>query len=158
MSGQDIFDWSDSCYDFYSETAVKHFMNPVNSGRLEDANGKGRSNSSCIEDYLEISIRVEPDPERVVAARFRAAGSPAGQACCSVLTELVTERPLTELTAMTPADVEGALGGLPDRKRYCAELAVLALRAAVEDYHQREALRDPTAPSRFVPADHFLGA
>jgi NifU-like protein involved in Fe-S cluster formation len=142
MSGQEIYDWSENCFDFYSETAVRHFMNPVNTGRLEEADGRGCTTSSSIEDFLEISIKVDAGTERIEEARFRAVGSPAAMACCSVLTELIERRSLGEIEAITAEDVEQALGGLPARKQYCAELSMVALKAAIEDYRQRQAFRD----------------
>ena len=54
MSGQEIYDWSDNCFDYYSEIAVKHFMDPMNSGRLDNTNARGCTTSSTIEDFLEI--------------------------------------------------------------------------------------------------------
>ncbi|MFH2007610.1 MAG: iron-sulfur cluster assembly scaffold protein [bacterium] len=148
MSGQEIYDWAENCFDFYSEVAVRHFMNPVNSGRLEEADGRGCTTSSSIEDFLEISIKVDAATERIEEARFRAVGSPAAMACCSVLTVLIKRRSLGELEAITPQDVVEALGGLPERKRYCAELSLVALKAAVEDYRQRLSFRDARPPQR----------
>ncbi len=145
MSGQEVYDWSDNCFDFYSETAVKHFMNPVNSGRLDNANGRGCTTSSSIEDFLEISLNFSEETGQVEDARFRAVGSPAAMACCSVLTQLVMGKTADALDKFKPQDVTDALGGLPVRKIYCAELSLVALDAAVEDYRQRQRLQAPSA-------------
>lgn len=159
MSGQEIYDWSDNCFDYYSETAVKHFMNPVNSGRLDNANGRGCTTSSSIEDFLEISLHIAEDTGVVADARFRAVGSPAAMACCSVLTQLVLGKNLEELDALTPQDVTTALGGLPARKMYCAELCLVALDAAVEDFRQRQRMQLPSNRKKVAftksPSDHF---
>jgi len=161
MSGQEIYDWSDNCFDYYSETAVKHFMNPVNSGRLDNANGRGCTTSSSIEDFLEISICVDEERDVVADARFRAVGSPAAMACCSVLTQLVQGKTLSDLDRIESHHVTDALGGLPARKTYCADLCLVALGAAVEDYRQRRRMQAPNASdkARFSknPADRFAG-
>ncbi len=145
MSGQEVYDWSGNCFDYYSEMAVKHFMNPVNSGRLDNANGRGCTTSSGIEDFLEISLRFAKDTGLVADARFRAVGSPAAMACCSVLTQMVKGKSADVLDKLEPRDVTDALGGLPARKIYCAELCLVALKAAVEDYRQRQRLLAPDA-------------
>lgn len=148
MSGQEIYDWSDNCFDYYSEIAVKHFMNPVNSGRLDNTNGRGCTTSSTIEDFLEISLNIAEDTGVVTAARFRAVGSPAAMACCSVLTQMVQDKTLDDLDRIEAQDVTDALGGLPARKIYCAELSIVALEAAVEDFRQRQRLRAPAAKEK----------
>ncbi len=162
MSGQEVYDWSDNCFDFYSETAVKHFMNPVNSGRLDNANGRGCTTSSSIEDFLEISLQFDEETGLVVDARFRAVGSPAAMACCSVLTQLVLGKTSDELDKFESKDVTDALGGLPVRKMYCAELCLVALSAAVEDYRQRQRLQAPGTSDDVAfskaPTDRFADA
>jgi NifU-like protein len=162
MSGQEIYDWSDNCFDHYSERAVKHFMNPVNSGRLDNTNGRGCTTSPSIEDFLEISVHVDEDTDVVTDARFRSVGSPAAMACCSVLTLLVTGKPVEELDRILAQDIVDALGGLPERKLYCAELSIVALKAAIEDYRQRRRLqasspRDKVSFSK-SPVDRFADA
>jgi len=162
MSGQEVYDWSDNCFDYYSETAVRHFMNPVNSGRLDNANGRGCTTSSSIEDFLEISLHFAKDTGLVKDARFRAVGSPAAMACCSVLTQMVMGKSADVLEKLEPRDVTDALGGLPVRKIYCAELCLVALHAAVEDFRQRQRLLAPDAGGDVafskVPTDRFVDA
>ena len=162
MSGQEIYDWSDNCFDYYSEIAVKHFMNPVNSGRLDNANGRGCTTSSTIEDFLEISLYIDEETGVVTAARFRAVGSPAAMACCSVMTLLVQDKTLDELDQIRAQDVTDALGGLPARKIYCAELSIVALAAAVEDFRQRQRLVAPGDRTNVSfsksPTDRFADA
>lgn len=162
MSGQEVYDWSDNCFDYYSEIAVRHFMNPVNSGRLDNANGRGCTTSSTIEDLLEISLHIGDDTGVVADARFRAVGSPAAMACCSVLTQLMVGKTLDELEQIQPQDVTDALGGLPARKIYCADLSLVALKAAVEDFRQRQRLQASRAADKAsfskVPTDRFADA
>lgn len=162
MSGQEIYDWSENCFDYYSETAVKHFMNPVNSGRLDNANGRGCTTSSTIEDFLEISLHIADDTGTITDARFRAVGSPAAMACCSVLTQLIQGKSLEDVDTLTPQDVTRALGGLPARKMYCAELSLVALEAALEDYRQRQRMQVPSTRKKVAfsksPTDRFVDA
>jgi NifU-like protein len=142
MSRQEIYDWSENCFDFYSEIAVKHFMNPVNSGRLDNANGRGCTTSASVEDFVELSLCIAEDTGVVNDARFRAVGSPAAMACCSMLTVLILGKTLDDLERIEPQQITDALGGLPARKIYCAELSLVALKAAVEDFRQRQRLQE----------------
>ena len=140
MSEQEIYIWSENQFDCYNEIVVRHFMHPKNNGRMEGANGRGRTTSSTIEDFLEISIKVEKDSRKIEQACFRAVGCPAVMACCSILTELISDKTVEEAGDLSAEDICEALGGLPDRKRYCADLSLTALNAAIEDYNQRQSM------------------
>jgi NifU-like protein involved in Fe-S cluster formation len=135
----------------YSPVAIQHFMNPQNTGALEPADGRGCSMNLDFEDYIKVSIRVSH--ERLTEVRFRAAGSPAIVACGSALTELAAGLPLEEAQELTAADLNEALEGLPELRRYCCELCLRAFRAALLDHEQRHRLapfdrpRDPRLQS-----------
>ena len=66
-------------------------------------------------------------------ARFRAFGCSASIASASVTTEILGGRTLESARRIEPAEIEAALGGLPESKRHCAEYAAAAARAAAED-------------------------
>lgn len=143
-------------FETYSALAVQHFMNPHNAGRLEQADGRGCTTSATVEDYVEISLRVDEASRVITEIRFRAVGSPAVLACASLLTDLVGGQSLDAAVALQPLDLEQALGGLPEKKRLCAELPLRALRAAVEDYEQRQALLNLRLRSEQLNADSTL--
>lgn len=124
-------------FDTYSALAVQHFMNPQNVGYLEGADGRGCTTSDSIEDFVEVSIRVDEETQRILSIRFRAVGCPAVMASSSMLTELARGRHISEALSIVPEQIETSLGGLPESKRHCADLPLRALRAAVEDYEQR---------------------
>ena len=127
-------------------------MNPRNTGRLEGADGRGCTTSASIEDFVEIGIWVDADTKVLQAVRFRAGGCPGITACSSVLTGLLRGLTLPEALAVTQQDLTQAVGGLPPSKEHCAELPLVALRAAIEDYQQRLLLHgDP-------PTGNGLGA
>jgi nitrogen fixation NifU-like protein len=117
--------------DLYTATAVDHFTNPRNVGGLQDPDGKGSDANPTCGDRTTITVRVRDG--RVDEARFRTFGCVAAIASASVLTELVIGRNVADAHALGPADVIGALGGLPARKEGCALMAVGALRAALVD-------------------------
>jgi len=64
---------------------------------------------------------------RVSAARFRTFGCSACIAASSIATELIVSR----AEALSAAEIDAALGGLPDEKRFCAELVARAVGDAL---------------------------
>lgn len=130
---------SDNCLsESYSSVAIRHFMNPQNTGALEPADGRGCSINLDFEDFIKISIRVSQ--KKLDWVRFRAAGSPAITACGSILTELAHGLSLEEAAEIGAVDLDEALGGLPGHRRYCCDLCINAFRAALTDYRQRSQL------------------
>jgi NifU-like protein involved in Fe-S cluster formation len=116
----------------YSPVTVEHFRRPRNVGRLEDANAVGSIDDRATENVITIYLRVEGGTIR--AARFRTFGCSACIAASSILTELIDGRSLAEARTVDVAAVDAALGGLPEAKRHCAELAARALAAALDSY------------------------
>ena len=57
----------------------------------------------------------------------------ASIASASVTTELLKGRALRSALDLGPEEIEAALGGLPESRKYCAEYAARAARAAAED-------------------------
>lgn len=140
MSQHQIYHRDSGEFETYSATAVQHFMNPQNGGRLDRSDGRGCSTSRSVEDFVEITIKVTEPPERLEALRFRAVGSPALTACGSMLTVLLRGMSVDEALTVPPEAIEQALGGLPPSKVHCSALVLLALKAAIEDHRQRQLL------------------
>jgi len=116
----------------YSETLLEHFRAPRNAGMMRNADAVGESQDGSCGDLARFHLRVLDG--RVVEARFQTYGCGPSIAASSLATELVQGRTVAELTELTPAAVEAALGGLPDDRRHAASLVVDALRAAAADY------------------------
>ena len=121
--------------DMYGPAAVDHFTNPRNVGGVTDPDGKGSDTNPSCGDRTAITVRIRDG--RIEEARFRTFGCVAAIASASALTELARGRTVDEARELGPADVIGALGGLPARKEGCALMAVGALRAALVDTQVR---------------------
>ena len=80
---------------------------------------------------MRIQLRLED--ERVVEARFATFGCVPAIAAGSLLTDWVRGQTPGEARAITMKRLLRALGGLPESRRFCADLAVDALRAALAD-------------------------
>ena len=115
----------------FSATLREHARYPSNQGRLADADAIGQASVNGQPPYITIYLKFKDD--RVSQARFEAHGCGVTTAACSVLTELVTDLSQDQCLALTSADVERALEGLPPDKAHCGKVAVLALHDALKD-------------------------
>lgn len=106
--------------------AIDHVSHPRNPGRLPDADAEGRAENPPCGDVLILAVRLREG--RVDEARFLAEGCAATRAAGSMLTELVLGRQPDELSALTPAALDEALGGLPDGRFHAAELGARVAR------------------------------
>jgi nitrogen fixation NifU-like protein len=115
----------------YSETAIDHSMNPRNLGDMEDADGFARVTGSC-GDTMEIWLKVKNGT--IADATFMTGGCGTSIASGSMVTELAKGRSVGEAQRISPQDVLGALGGLPEESEHCALLAADTLKEAIRDY------------------------
>ena len=113
----------------HSAIVLEHFLRPRNAGELEGADWVGESGSAERGIRMVMALRLEG--ERIAQVRFQTWGCGASIAACSVTTELAAGRLVSECLVLTAQEVSEALGGLPEHKFHCAELAVEALRDAL---------------------------
>jgi nitrogen fixation NifU-like protein len=120
----------------YSDRVLDHFRNPRNVGEIENPDGVGHVGSPVGGDIVELCITVRDGI--IVDAKFRTFGCAAAIATSSMVTEMVKGRSIQEALKISNGAVVEALGGLPPVKIHCSVMAEEALRAAVEDYLQRQ--------------------
>ena len=116
----------------YTKVVMDHFQNPRNVGIIEDADGVGKMGSPVCGDLMEYYIKVEDG--RIAEIKFRTFGCGAAVASASVGTEIAQGMTLEEAMELTDRQVVQALGGLPEVKTHCSNLAATTLHAAIEDY------------------------
>ena len=119
----------------YSEKVMEHFKNPKNVGEIPDADGVGEVGNPTCGDLMTMYIKVKDDV--IVDIKFKTFGCAAAIATSSMTTELAKGKTLAEALKLTRNEVAAALGGLPENKMHCSNLAADALHAAVEDYKAR---------------------
>ena len=124
----------------YSETVMDHFRNPRNVGVIEDADGVGQARNAVCGDIMKIYLKIEDST--VADVRFETFGCGSAIASSSMATELIKGRPLSEVLTLTNKAVAEALDGLPAHKLHCSVLAEEAIRAAVQDYYDRQKLSE----------------
>lgn len=119
----------------YSELVIEHFQNPRNVGIIEDADGVGKMGSPVCGDLMEIYIKVENS--HIADIKFRTFGCGAAIASGSMASEMIKGKSLAEAETVTDEDVAKALGGLPEKKMHCSNLAASTLHKAIEDYRNK---------------------
>jgi nitrogen fixation NifU-like protein len=143
----------------YSEKVVQYFLNPVNVGSIEDADGVGEVGNPRCGDVMKIYLKIDGE-ERIEDIRFETFGCAAAIATSSMVTEMAKGRTVEEALAISNRDVAAALGGLPPEKIHCSLLAEQGIKAAVEDYRRRRAGLPPRegAPTCLGEDPHGRGA
>jgi len=116
----------------YSDIVIDHFYSPRNVGVIENPDGCAKVGSPVCGDLMEVYIKVNDG--QVADVKFRTFGCAAAIASASVASERVKGRPLEVACRLTDEEVSCALGGLPENKMHCSNLAATALHAALEDY------------------------
>jgi nitrogen fixation NifU-like protein len=124
----------------YSKKVMEHFSNPRNVGEIEDADGVGRVGSPSCGDTMEIYIKVKDGV--LTDVKFRTFGCAAAIASSSMMTEMAKGKTIEKVLEITRDDVAGELGGLPQPKMHCSNLASDAIRAAIENYLEKQSHKE----------------
>ena len=119
----------------YTEKVKDHFFNPRNVGEIKDADGVGTVGNPSCGDIMTIYIKVKDN--RIEDIKFKTFGCAAAIASTSIATEIVKGKTLEEAKKLTRDDVAKELGGLPEVKMHCSNLAADALRKAIDDYRNK---------------------
>ena len=121
----------------YSEQVRAHYANPRNVGSIADPSGKSLVKSALDSDTVLVSLRIQDNIVQEV--KFKCMGCAVAIACSSMATEMVLGKPVEEAYAITEASVAEALGGIPEYKMRCSNLAPAAIRNAIDDWRTRNA-------------------
>lgn len=120
---------------------------PVNFGPLRGANANGRVTGPC-GDTMEFWLDIEGD--RIQRATFTTDGCMHSIWCGSAAAALAEGLDLTSALALTPEQVLGEAGSIPEESRHCALLAVRTLISAIDQFMRlnEAAPEEPLADTR----------
>ncbi|MBP8808733.1 MAG: Fe-S cluster assembly scaffold IscU [Kofleriaceae bacterium] len=123
----------------YSDKVIDHYENPRNVGSLakddEDV-GTGLVGAPACGDVMKLQIKVK---DGVIAdARFKTFGCGSAIASSSLATEMIKGMTLEQAAAIKNTQIVSELN-LPPVKIHCSVLAEDAIKAAIEDYKQKQA-------------------
>ena len=119
----------------YSEKVRMHYTAPHNVGSIAEPSGRAIVKSPVDSDTVLITLRIEQGIVQDV--KFKCMGCAVAIACSSIATEMVLGKPVEEAVKISEQAVADALGGIPDYKMRCSNLAPRAIRKAIEDWKSR---------------------
>ena len=123
----------------YTEKVMDHFMHPRNVGEIDNASGVGTVGNAKCGDIMRIFLDIDEN-QIVRDAKFKTFGCGAAIATSSMATEMIKGKPLSEALAVSNKAVVEALDGLPAHKLHCSVLAEEALKAAIQDYYEKNGI------------------
>lgn len=138
MSNSFLADW------VYTDIVKDHFMNPRNiwdKNENLEFNGVGEVGSLACGDQMRIGLVIQDNQIREI--RWLTYGCASAIASTSMMSEMVKGMTLEEAYHITPNMITDALGGLPEHKFHCSVLGDKALRAAIDDYLEKNHLENP---------------
>jgi len=123
----------------YSEKVIDHYENPRNVGKMdsEDSHvGTGMVGAPACGDVMRLQIKVN-DEGVIEDAKFKTYGCGSAIASSSLVTEWVKGMTLDQAAELKNAQIAEELA-LPPVKIHCSVLAEDAIKAAVEDYRNKQ--------------------
>jgi nitrogen fixation NifU-like protein len=128
----------------YTEKVRDHYARPRNTGSVENPSGKAMVKSPLDSDTVLITLRIEKDVIQDI--KFKCMGCAVAIACSSLATEMVLGKPVEEALQISEKAVADALGGIPEYKMRCSNLAPEAIRKAIEDWKSRDSQHKERSP------------
>jgi nitrogen fixation NifU-like protein len=126
----------------YSEKVLEHFKNPRNVGVLnkEAKNvGTGLVGAPECGDVMRLQIEVDEATGVISDAKFKTFGCGSAIASSSLATEWLKGKSLDEAAKIDNMDIVEELA-LPPVKIHCSVLAEDAIKAAIQDYRQKNGI------------------
>ena len=122
----------------YSDKVLEHYENPRNVGKLDKDDsdvGTGLVGAPACGDVMQLGIKVEDGV--IVDAKFKTFGCGSAIASSSLLTEWVKGQSLENAWEIRNTDIAKELS-LPPVKIHCSVLAEDAIKAAIQDYKEKQ--------------------
>jgi len=122
----------------YSDKVVDHYENPRNVGTLDKDDshvGTGMVGAPACGDVMKLQIKVN-SAGIIEDAKFKTYGCGSAIASSSLVTEWLKGKNLDQAQEIKNSDIADELE-LPPVKIHCSVLAEDAIKAAINDYKQK---------------------
>ena len=106
-------------------------FNAGNIGPIDKPDSHVRITGVC-GDTIEMFLRFRDG--RIQDTKFMTDGCGFTVACANYVARAAKGKSVEEALAIEPDDIDRYFGGLPEENKHCAKLAVMTLRALLEEY------------------------
>ena len=125
----------------YSDKVIDHYENPRNVGSLNTTDnnvGTGLVGAPECGDVMKLQIKVSDDGN-ITDAKFKTFGCGSAIAASSLATEWVRGKTIDDALKLDNTQIVDELS-LPPVKIHCSVLAEDAIKAAINDYKEKQGL------------------
>jgi len=122
----------------YSEKVIDHMENPRNVGSLDKEDpqvGTGMVGAPACGDVMKLQLKIN-DNGVIEDAKFKTFGCGSAIASSSLITTMVKGKSVDFALDISNADIAQELS-LPPVKIHCSVLAEDAIKAAIEDWREK---------------------
>ena len=126
----------------YSDKLLDHFKNPRNVGTLDKSSknvGTGLVGAPECGDVMRLQIEVDDESGQIKDAKFKTFGCGSAIASSSLATEWLKGKTVDEALTIDNMDIVEELA-LPPVKIHCSVLAEDAIKSAIADYKEKNAV------------------
>ena len=126
----------------YSDKVIDHYSNPKNVGTLDKSKknvGTGLVGAPECGDVMRLQIEVDGETGMISDAKFKTFGCGSAIASSSLATEWLKGKSVDEALTIDNMTIVEELN-LPPVKIHCSVLAEDAIKAAINDYRQKNGL------------------
>lgn len=126
----------------YSEKVINHYQNPKNVGTLDKSKtnvGTGLVGAPECGDVMRLQIEVDDATGKITDAKFKTFGCGSAIASSSLATEWLKGKTVDEAVKIDNMEIVEELN-LPPVKIHCSVLAEDAIKAAINDYRQKNGM------------------
>ena len=126
----------------YSDKVIEHYEKPRNVGShdsADDSVGTGLVGAPECGDVMKLQIKVDDETGIISDAKFKTFGCGSAIAASSLATDWVRGKSISEAEELSNVDIVEELS-LPPVKIHCSVLAEDAIKAAINDYKEKQGL------------------
>ena len=126
----------------YSDKVIDHYEKPRNVGSLDSTDdnvGTGLVGAPECGDVMKLQIKVDDETGIIEDAKFKTFGCGSAIAASSLATECVRGRTIDKAMELSNTEIVEELS-LPPVKIHCSVLAEDAIKAAINDYKEKQGL------------------
>jgi nitrogen fixation NifU-like protein len=128
----------------YSDKVIDHYQNPKNVGTLDKSSksvGTGLVGAPECGDVMRLQIEVDDQTGVIRDAKFKTFGCGSAIASSSLATEWLKGKTVDQALTIDNMTIVEELN-LPPVKIHCSVLAEDAIKAAINDYRQKNGLEE----------------